>query len=165
MFFLLVPMRKRQKEINLPRFTGLSASSSSASEAKRRTRSRDTRPELLLRRGLWRRGYRYRTHARDLLGRPDLIFRAAHVVVFCDGDFWHGKDWRARRRKLLRGTNSAYWVAKIESNIARDRRTTATLQQHGWTVIRLWESEIVAELPAAVAKVEAALCERRAATL
>jgi len=85
-------------------------------------------------------------------------------VIFCDGDFWHGKDWNARKRKLLRGSNSAYWVAKVESNIARDRRTTATLLTNGWTVIRIWESEIVTQLPTAVAKVEAALRERRAAT-
>jgi DNA mismatch endonuclease (patch repair protein) len=146
-----------------PRFTG-SPSSELASKVKRLTRGRDTRPELLLRRALWALGLRYRVVCRGLPGRPDIVFARARVVIFCDGDFWHGKNWRTRKRKLLRGSNSEYWVAKIESNIIRDRRTTARLKANGWTVIRLWESEIVAQLPTAVGKVEAVLRERRVAT-
>ncbi len=122
-------MANIQKEMNLPRFAGLSPSSQAASEAKRRTRGRDTRPELLLRRELWRRGYRYRIHARDLPGRPDLIFRGARVAVFCDGDFWHGRDWTERREKLQAGANGAYWIAKIESNMRRDLRTNELLRE------------------------------------
>ncbi len=134
--------------MNLPRFAGLSPSSQAASEAKRRTRGRDTRPELLLRRELWRRGYRYRIHARDLPGRPDLIFRGARVAVFCDGDFWHGRDWTERREKLQAGANGAYWIAKIESNMRRDLRTNELLRELGWLVLRFWENDIRKNLEA-----------------
>jgi DNA mismatch endonuclease (patch repair protein) len=134
-------MRKRQKEVMSPRFTG-TPSSATASKIKQRTRGRDTRPELLLRRALWARGLRYRVDVRTLPGRPDLVFTRARIVVFCDGDFWHGKNWRNRRTKLARGTNSAYWIAKITANIVRDRSTTARLAAAGWRVLRFWESEI-----------------------
>jgi DNA mismatch endonuclease (patch repair protein) len=149
-------MRKRQKEVIAPRFTGL-PSSELASRVKQLTPRRDTKPEMQLRRALWSLGLRYRIGIRALPGRPDIVFARARVVVFCDGDFWHGKDWRARKRKLLRGANSIYWVAKIESNIARDKRTTAALEANGWRVIRLWESDVVGQLPAALAKVVAAV--------
>jgi DNA mismatch endonuclease, patch repair protein len=70
------------------------------------------------------------------------VFPRARLVVFCDGDFWHGKDWSRRRRKLATGANAPYWVAKIEANRARDRRRTAELRASGWTVLRVWESAI-----------------------
>jgi DNA mismatch endonuclease (patch repair protein) len=72
------------------------------------------------------------------------------VVVFCDGDFWHGRDWLRRRRKLVAGANAAYWVAKIAANIARDRRNTRLLRHQGWTVVRLWETDILARPAGAV---------------
>jgi DNA mismatch endonuclease (patch repair protein) len=147
--FLPGSMKKRQKEVTVPRFTG-SASSEAASRVKQRTPSRDTHPEVLLRRALWARGMRYRTDLRALAGRPDIVFVRARVVVFCDGDFWHGKDWPSRKRKLLRGANSAYWTAKIESNIRRDRRTTSTLRTEGWVVLRYWESAIKSDVASIV---------------
>ena len=73
------------------------------------------------------------------------MFSRARVVVFCDGDFWHGRDWRSRRRKLARGSNPAYWIAKIRSNIERDRRNEKCLKGLGWNVIRVWESEVMKE--------------------
>jgi DNA mismatch endonuclease (patch repair protein) len=85
---------------------------------------------------------RYRCDAGDLPGRPDLVFRQAHVVVFCDGDFWHGRDLPARLTKLQRGHNARYWVAKIEGNVVRDQRNNADLAESGWKVLRFWESDI-----------------------
>jgi DNA mismatch endonuclease (patch repair protein) len=67
------------------------------------------------------------------------------VAIFCDGDFWHGRDWESRRQKLSRGTNADYWLAKIQRNMERDQQNTASLQAMGWTVLRLWESEIQAD--------------------
>lgn len=64
------------------------------------------------------------------------------MAVFCDGDFWHGKDWRSRRRKLLAGTNPDYWVSKIQFNIGRDKRDSLALEAEGWKVLRFWESGI-----------------------
>ena len=142
-----------------PSFKGLRSSSETASRSKRRNRSRDTIPELLLRKHLWRLGVRYRLHARDIQGNPDIIFRAQRVVVFCDGDFWHGRHWASRRRKLARGANAAYWVAKIKANMDRDKRRGFTLTQQGWTVIRVWETDIKDD-PDGVAKKIAGVLRR-----
>lgn len=111
-------------------------------------RSQDTRPEMLVREGLWRRGYRYRLHRRDLPGRPDLVFGPSRVAVFVDGDFWHGNAWRVRELDSLGDlfpTNTEWWVNKIETNMDRDRRVTRELEELGWQVFRVWESEILAD--------------------
>lgn len=80
--------------------------------------------------------------------------------MFCDGDFWHGRDWNRRRSKLQRGANPQYWIAKIERNIARDRQNAQKLRRAGWKVVRLWESDILADSFKAAATV-ARLLERR----
>jgi DNA mismatch endonuclease (patch repair protein) len=102
---------------------------------------------------LWRLGIRYRLHAADLPGKPDIVFRAARVVVFCDGDFWHGRRWSERREKLKRGINASYWTAKIAANMARDRRIARLLRRQGWTVVRLWETDILRDPGRGVARV------------
>ncbi len=141
----------------VPRFSNFKSVSETASRIKQRNRSRDTKAELLLRKELWRRGLRYRLHAPDLPGKPDIVFRAAGLVVFCDGDFWHGRHWKKRRQKLARGTNAPYWTAKIAANVTRDRRNTRTLQQAGWRVVRLWETDILRDVAAAAVTVERAI--------
>ena len=125
-----------------PSFRGLQPASAASSRAKRANRRHDTQHELLLRSELWRMGLRYRKNVRTLPGKPDIVFPGVRVVVFCDGDFWHGRDWPALRAKLEQGTNPDYWTAKIESNIERDRHNTALLEEDGWHVVRLWESDI-----------------------
>lgn len=87
-------------------------------------------------------GTRYREDVTSLLGRPDIVFPVAQVVVFRDGYFRHGKDWGERRAKFSRGASPEYWIAKVEGNMALDRRVNASLEQAGWIVMRLWESEI-----------------------
>jgi len=109
---------------------------------KRRNPARDTKPELLLRRALWARGARYRLHDASLPGKPDIVFSRQHVAIFCDGDFWHGRDWPRRRALLQRGSNASYWVSKIGYNVLRDKQHTRALGTRGWAVVRLWESEI-----------------------
>lgn len=127
----------------MARYTGLAPASAQATAAARgASRKRDTRPELILRKALFTRGLRYRCVAADLPGRPDLVFRRARVVVFCDGDFWHGRDLATRITKLQHGHNARYWIAKIEGNVARDRCTDARLAASGWTVLRFWERDI-----------------------
>jgi DNA mismatch endonuclease (patch repair protein) len=125
-----------------PQFKGLAPSSEHASKNKKQVRSKDTAAELLLRRELWKRGFRYRVHVSGLPGKPDLVFPRQRLVVFCDGDFWHGRDWEKRRTRLKAGSNASYWVAKILSNINRDLRQTAALEAEGWTVLRVWETDI-----------------------
>ena len=126
-----------------PRFEEREPASRKASEVKRRNVQKDTKAELLLRRALWADGLRYRLHARDLPGRPDIVFRGLRIAVFVDGDFWHGRNWERRRSKLQQGSNADYWLAKIAYNIERDARNTQLLEQSGWTVVRLWETDIL----------------------
>lgn len=125
-----------------------------------RIRGKDTAPEIALRRELWKRGHRYRTSMTAIVGKPDIVFVRAKVAVFCDGDFWHGKLW-VRRKKTLR-VNRGYWLRKIEGNMRRDRRIGRQLRRSGWEVVRLWESDIAANLDACVAEVERSLASRRA---
>lgn len=136
------------------RYDGLAPASADASKAARgSSRKRDTRCELALRAALRVRGLRnYRIDVQKLPGRPDLVFTRARVVVFCDGDFWHGRDLANRLRQLTSGHNAPYWVAKIQGNVERDRRRDVELKLLGYRVIRLWESEILRD-PAAAAEV------------
>ncbi len=144
----------------VPRFDRLCPASSVASKVKRRNRAQGSAAELALRRALWALGLRYRLHAKDLPGKPDILFLRQRLVVFVDGDFWHGRHWDERRRKLADGHNAAYWIAKIEYNIERDRHNTKLLQAAGWHVIRLWEKDILRAPDEAAAVVKAVL-ERR----
>ncbi|MGH3710677.1 MAG: very short patch repair endonuclease [Brevundimonas sp.] len=99
-------------------------------------RSRHTQPEMLLRRGLHARGIRYRLHARELPGKPDMVFPARKAVLFAHGCFWHGHDCHLFR---LPSTRPEFWSAKIERNRAVDERSTAALRAAGWRVGVVWE--------------------------
>jgi DNA mismatch endonuclease (patch repair protein) len=117
-----------------------------------RVRTKDTAPELALRRKLWELGVRgWRLHARDLPGRPDLVFRPRRVAVFVDGAFWHGHP------DYYRGQSGPFWDAKIARNRARDRRVDDELGQAGWTVLRVWDFEIERDVEACAQVVQAAL--------
>lgn len=141
----------------VPRFSNFKPATEAASRIKQRNRSRDTKAEVLLRKELWRRGLRYRLHASDLPGKPDIVFRKARVVVFCDGDFWHGRRWKKRQVKLAHGSNAPYWTAKIAANIRRDRKVSRVLRGAGWKVVRLWETDILHDPVKAAETVRAAL--------
>jgi len=140
-----------------PRFDKYSPSSSVSSRVMESNRSKSTRPEMRLRRRLWGRGYRYRLHVTTLPGKPDIVFSKFRTAVFVDGDFWHGKDWTRRKRLLERGSNGEYWVDKISYNIDRDCRTNDSLSELGWTVIRIWESDIESHCEREVQKIIEAL--------
>ena len=144
-----------------PSFEGLRPASPTASVSKRQNRARDTTPELILRKSLSAIGIRYRLHAADLPGNPDIVFRREKVAIFCDGDFWHGKHWKRRKAKLALGHNGLYWVAKIQTNIDRDRRNRRVLRRQGWRVLRFWESEIRQCATAVGLRISLILEERR----
>lgn len=101
-----------------------------------RIRGRDTRPELLLRRGLHGLGFRFRLHRKDLPGHPDMVFPAKQAVIFAHGCFWHGHSCPMCR---LPSTRTAFWDTKINSNQARDRKTSNALAETGWRVLVVWE--------------------------
>lgn len=136
-----------------PRFEPHQPVSEASSRTKRANAAADTGPERMLRRQLWKKGLRFRKNVRTLPGKPDIVFPGTRIAVFCDGDFWHGKDWDLRKRRLIRGANGSYWVAKIESNIARDHRRTDELRRLGWDVVRVWESEIRQECEAVAKRI------------
>ena len=96
----------------------------------------------MLARELRKLGLRFRMNVPELPGKPDFVFTEARLVVFVDGDFWHGRNWKARKQKLIRGSNADYWIKKIEGNIARDRRNRVALRRQGWRVLRIWESTV-----------------------
>ena len=83
-------------------------------------KSQNTSIELLLRKALWKKGYRYRKNYKALPGKPDIALTKYKIAIFCDGEFFHGKDWEVLKPRLERGTNSEYWVKKIARNIERD---------------------------------------------
>ena len=118
-------------------------SEKSSRVAKASSRKEGTICELMLVSAL-RRNLRLalRTAAADLPGCPDIVLDRARVVVFCDGDFWHGRNLEDRVARLARGHNADYWVRKIRSNVDRDRRRTAELEALGWKVLRFWETDI-----------------------
>lgn len=131
----------------------------------RRIRSRNTEPELLLRRALHARGARYRLHDRSVPGQPDVVFRRARVAVFVDGDFWHGHQWKLRGLARLEdqfSTNEQYWIRKINGNVERDRRVDQSLRQLGWVSLRIWESEVRATPRACAERVIAVVAGRLA---
>lgn len=116
------------------------------SETMARIRSRDMKPELALRHALWAAGFRgYRKNLRGVPGTPDVAFTKRKVAVFVDGDFWHGRDWASARSRLEHGSNPVFWISKIERNMERDREVDAKLRSFGWTVVRLWGSDVLSD--------------------
>jgi len=105
-------------------------------------------------------GLRYRKNVKTMPGKPDIVFPGARLAIFCDGDFWHGRDWQILQVKLGRGANADYWIAKIGSNIERDHLTNSLLAHVGYEVVRLWESDIRKD-PYAVACYVSELVKRR----
>lgn len=119
--------------------------------------SKNTEPELILRKALWKENLRYRVNYKKLPGKPDIVFTKYRVVVFCDGDFWHGHNWAIRGLSSLEEELSGYsdfWRKKIEHNIARDEEVNRLLTEQQWTVIRFWESDIRGNLDNCVQKIK-----------
>lgn len=116
--------------------------------------SKDTEPEMLLRKELWHRGFRYRVNERVEGVRPDLIFKGPEVAVFVDGCFWHG----CPRHYSAPENNAELWREKLERNRRRDRRNDQTLEEAGWTVVRCWECDIRDDVEAVANEVADHIC-------
>jgi DNA mismatch endonuclease (patch repair protein) len=131
-------------------------------------RNRDTKPELMLRRELHRRGLRYRLRS-VLFGKPDLVFPSARLAVFVDGDYWHGNTWRLRGYASLEAycstiSNGVFWYQKISTNMSRDVKVNEELRSEGWRVLRIWESDIRASLEATADLVQGSVRSQNHAT-
>lgn len=144
-----------------PNFKGLEPSSEKASRMLAKVKGADTEGEKLLRSTLWRLGFRFRKNVRELSGKPDIVFQRERVVVFCDGDFWHGRNWRKDKRRLAAGPNAPYWVAKIAANRDRDKRYNKELKKLGWSVLRFWESDVRADPTRAAQEIAEVVISKR----
>ena len=107
-------------------------------------KSSNTKSELLLRKALWQKGYRFRTHSKSLLGKPDLSIKKHKIVIFIDGEFWHGYNWESKKKKIK--SNRAYWIKKIEKNMERDKKINQYYLENGWKVFRFWDHKLESEL-------------------
>lgn len=121
-------------------------------------KSANTKIEDILRKALWNKGYRYRKNYKNLPGKPDIVFTKYKIAIFCDGEFFHGKDWEELKPRLEKSSNSRYWLEKIYRNIKRDERINEELQQMGWTVLRFWGREILKNTDKCVEEIEKTIC-------
>lgn len=118
------------------------------SELMKRVKNKDTNIELILRKKLYKKGYRYRLKS-SLFGKPDIVFPHKKLVIFCDGDFWHGKTYEKDKTKY-----KPFWVEKIKNNIERDKKVNEVLATDNWNVLRFWKSEILKNPDACIYKIE-----------
>lgn len=128
-------------------------------KAMRHIRSSNTKIERMLRKALWERGYRYRKNYRRLPGKPDIVITKYKIAIFCDSEFFHGKDWDKLLEQLKRGNNSEFWIKKIQRNIERDDEVNKKLRYLGWTVLRFWGEDIRKNLKGCVLAVEDAIMD------
>lgn len=124
------------------------------SKTMKRVKSKDTSIEVALRKALWKKGFRYRKNVASLPGKPDIVIPKYRIVIFCDSEFFHGKDWDKLKKQLQRGNNADYWIAKIERNRQRDRDNDKKLMFLGWTVVHFWGKDIVKNTEECVRVVE-----------
>lgn len=124
-------------------------------------RSKDTSIEVILRQALWKSGIHYRKNYKKLPGKPDIAITKYKIAIFCDGEFFHGKDWtRVLKPKLLHSVHSEFWIQKIEHNIQRDIAVDRILSDMGWITLHFWGKDIKKDVWQCVKIVKDAIQER-----
>jgi DNA mismatch endonuclease (patch repair protein) len=123
-----------------------------------RIKSSDTSIEVSLCKALWREGIRYRKNLKTLPGKPDIAITKHKIAVFCDGEFWHGKNWESKKDNIKE--NRDYWIPKIERNITRDNTNEKKLANMGWVVLRFWGNDIKKNLNGCVNEIKEAIHEK-----
>lgn len=126
-------------------------------------KAKNTKPELIFRKALWRRGIRYRIHIK-VIGRPDIAIKKYKLAIFIDGDFWHGNNWKLRGLSSLEdeiNNYSDFWKQKIIKNVKRDSEVREKLEFQGWYVLRFWQSDIESSLDECIAKTIAIINKKR----
>lgn len=124
-------------------------------------RSKDTSIELKLRKELWRRGYRYRKNYTELPGKPDIVLTKYKIAIFCDSEFFNGKDWEVLKPQLEKGKNADFWIEKISKNQQHDDDINKQLQFLGWTVIRFWGKDIMKKTDECIQVIEENIFEQK----
>lgn len=115
--------------------------------------------EKILIRALRRKGYYFALNVGAIPGKPDIVFRRLKIAVFCDSEFWHGKNWHVSKNEIK--SSQDFWIPKIESNIRRDRIVNRTLKKEGWTVLRFWGKDIIKHTDRCITKIEAVIQLKR----
>lgn len=128
-------------------------------------KSKNTSIELLLRKALWNKGYRYRKNYKELPGKPDIVLTQHKIAIFCDGEFFHGKDWEVLKPRIERGDNSEYWLKKISRNMERDKEIDKQLLFLGWTVIRFWGKDIKKDVDGCIKVIEECIWDKKLDTI
>ena len=124
-------------------------------------KSKDTAIEVLLRKALWKKGIRYRKNFQALPGKPDIAITKYKIAIFCDGEFFHGRDWEVLKPRLEKSNNSQYWISKISKNRERDDQVNKQLLFRGWTVIRFWGNDIKKHTEECIQVVEEAIFDQK----
>jgi len=122
-------------------------------------RNKGSKIETTLGKFLWEKGYRYRKNDNSVFGKPDFVFKKLKIAVFCDSEFWHGKDWD--KRKHEHKTNIDFWYKKITRNIERDIEVNKKLESEGWLVLRFWGKEIEKNTLLCIEKIDQAIQWRK----
>jgi len=122
-------------------------------------KSKNSKIEELLAKALWAKGYRYRRNSKAVFGTPDFTFIKYKIAIFCDSEYFHGKDWESQKHRIK--TNTEFWQKKIESNIERDKKVNETLFKNNWKVIRFWGQQIRKNIDLCIDVVETAIEERK----
>ena len=134
-------------------------------EQRRKTmskiRGKNTTIEVTLQMALWAKGYRYRKNYKKLPGSPDICLTKYRIAIFCDSEFFHGKDWEILKPRLEKGKNPDYWVKKIERNIQRDEEKDQQLNFMGWTVIHFWGKDILKDTEQCVRVIEETIFDQK----
>lgn len=127
----------------------------------RHIKSKDTSIEVKLRKELWSRGYRYRKNVSNLPGKPDIVLTKYKIAIFCDSEFFHGKDWEVLEPRLEKSNNADYWEKKISRNMERDNEINKKLLFMGWTVIRFWGKDILKNIDDCISVIEDVIWEQK----
>ncbi len=146
-------IRYSEEKIKVPRFNEESGFYTTPERSKimSKIRGKNTKPELAFRKALYAKGYRYRVDYKKLIGKPDIVLKKYKTVIFIDGEYWHGYNWKERKLKIK--TNREFWIAKIERNIQRDSEVTHELERLGYKVFRFWEGQVKNNLDEGLQKV------------
>jgi len=122
-------------------------------------KNKNTKIEELLAKALWAKGHRYRRNNKTVFGKPDFTFRKYKIAIFCDSEYFHGKNWETAKHRIK--TNTEFWQKKIEGNIERDKKVNETLLKNNWKVIRFWGQEIRKNIDLCVDEIETLIEEQK----
>jgi DNA mismatch endonuclease (patch repair protein) len=121
-------------------------------------RGKNTKDEVRLAKALWHIGLRYRKNNKKVFGCPDFTFKKLKIAIFVDSEFFHGKDWDARKKPQ---TNAEFWIKKIERNMQRDIEVNTYLESQNWKILRFWSNDIKKNMDSCILEIQNAINERQ----